>query len=84
MLNPFPSTPNVSQVDKEEMTYSYEDGDQMVFMNMETFEEASPIATAPAHPKRGEALCGCAGALATVSIHASAAKYALASPYSSP
>eukprot|EP00308_Calcidiscus_leptoporus_P012810 CAMPEP_0119366254 /NCGR_PEP_ID=MMETSP1334-20130426/13125_1 /TAXON_ID=127549 /ORGANISM="Calcidiscus leptoporus, Strain RCC1130" /LENGTH=218 /DNA_ID=CAMNT_0007382421 /DNA_START=46 /DNA_END=702 /DNA_ORIENTATION=- len=28
-----------AQVDKEEMTYSYEDGSDMVFMNMETYEE---------------------------------------------
>uniref|UniRef100_A0A7S4FC50 Elongation factor P n=1 Tax=Chrysotila carterae TaxID=13221 RepID=A0A7S4FC50_CHRCT len=28
-----------AQVDKEEMQYSYDDGDDMVFMNMETFEE---------------------------------------------
>jgi len=28
-----------AQVDKEDMTYSYEDGADLVFMNMETFEE---------------------------------------------
>ena len=28
-----------AQVDKEDMQYSYLDGDDMVFMNMETFEE---------------------------------------------
>eukprot|EP00316_Scyphosphaera_apsteinii_P013732 CAMPEP_0119299556 /NCGR_PEP_ID=MMETSP1333-20130426/1631_1 /TAXON_ID=418940 /ORGANISM="Scyphosphaera apsteinii, Strain RCC1455" /LENGTH=220 /DNA_ID=CAMNT_0007301019 /DNA_START=27 /DNA_END=689 /DNA_ORIENTATION=- len=29
----------VAQVDKEDMTFSYNDGDDMVFMNMETYEE---------------------------------------------
>mmetsp|Transcript_12547 Transcript_12547/g.16087 ORF Transcript_12547/g.16087 Transcript_12547/m.16087 type:complete len:189 (-) Transcript_12547:88-654(-) len=28
-----------AQVDKDDMQYSYSDGDDMVFMNMETFEE---------------------------------------------
>ena len=28
-----------AQVDKEDMQFSYQDGDDMVFMNMETFEE---------------------------------------------
>jgi len=34
-----------AQVDKEEMTFSYVDGDEYVFMNMETYEEER-IATA--------------------------------------
>lgn len=34
-----------AQVDKEEMKYSYLDGEDMVFMSMETFEEVS--ATGP-------------------------------------
>lgn len=30
---------SIAQVDKEDMQFSYMDGDDMVFMNMETFEE---------------------------------------------
>ena len=46
-----------AQVDKEDMQYSYLDGDDMVFMNLETFEEVSARATLQGHAA-ARRLCG--------------------------